>query len=276
MVNSLRKHWPEYLMEAAELGIFMVSGCSVVALLEYPGSPVHQFLPNPVLRRVLTGIAMGLTAICIVYSPWGKQSGAHFNPAFTLTFFRLGKIHAADALFYILFQFVGGVAGVLLSLWVIGGPIRHPSVNYVATSPGPYGLAAAFGGELLISFLQMTVVLKVSNHARLARFTGLFAGGLVATYISIEGPLSGMSMNPARTFASAFPGQLWTGWWIYLTAPLLGMLSAAQVYLWKQGKAGINCAKLHHQNNKRCIFCEYQHGREIKVQPAAAKAAISQ
>jgi aquaporin Z len=135
-------------------------------------------------------------------------------------------------------------------------------------------VVAAFGGELLISFLQMTMVLKVSNHARLARFTGLFAGGLVATYISIESPLSGMSMNPARTFASALPGQLWTGWWIYFTAPLLGMLSAAQVFLWKQGKAGINCAKLHHQNNKRCIFCEYQHGKDTKAETAAAKAAI--
>jgi len=275
MMNSLQKHWPEYLMEAAELGIFMVSACSVVALLEYPGSPLHQLLPNPVFRRVLTGIAMGLTAICIVYSPWGKQSGAHFNPSFTLTFFRLGKIHAADALFYILSQFVGGVSGVVLSLWLVGSPVRHQSVNYVATTPGAYGLAAAFVGELLISFLQMTVVLRVSKDSRLARFTGLIAGGLVATYISIESPLSGMSMNPARTFASAFPGQLWAGCWIYFTAPLLGMLSAAQVHLWKQGKAGINCAKLHHQNNKRCIFCEYQHGKDAKAETAAAKAAIA-
>ena len=275
MMNSLRKHWPEYLMEAAELGIFMVSACSVVALLEHPGSPLHPFLPNPVFRRVLTGIAMGLTAICIVYSPWGKQSGAHFNPSFTLTFFRLGKIHAVDALFYVLFQFVGGVSGVFLSLWLVGGPVRHPSVNYVATTPGAHGLAAAFSGELLISFLQMTVVLKVSNQARLARFTGLVAGGLVATYISIESPLSGMSMNPARTFASAFPGQLWTGWWIYFTAPLLGMLSAAQVYLWKQGRAGINCAKLHHQSNKRCIFCEYQRQKDAKAEAAAAKEAMA-
>ena len=274
-MNSLRKHWPEYLMEAAELGIFMFSACSVVVLLEYPGSPVHQFLPNSVSRRVLTGMAMGLTAICIVYSPWGKQSGAHFNPSFTLTFFRLGKIHATDAFFYIVFQFLGGVAGVLVALWVFGGLIRHPSVNYVATSPGQYGLAAAFGAELLISFLQMTVVLKVSNHSRLARFTGLIAGGLVATYISIESPVSGMSMNPARTFASAVPGQLWNGWWIYFSAPLAGMLSAAQVYLWKQGKAGINCAKLHHQNNRRCIFCEYQHSKKVKAGPAPAKVAIA-
>ena len=109
-------------------------------------------------------------------------------------------------------------------------------MNYASTIPGPYGLAAAFGGELLISFLQMMVVLKVSNHARLARFTGLIAGVLVATYISIESPLSGMSMNPARAFGSAIAGQLWNGWWIYFTAPLLGMLSAAQIYVWKEGR----------------------------------------
>ena len=271
--ETVWKHWPEYLMEAAGLGLFMVSAVVITTLLEYPGSPLHGALPEPTTRRVLIGVAMGLTAICIVYSPWGKQSGAHFNPSFTLTFFRLGKLHATDALFYVLFQFVGGVAGVVLSLWLVGSPVRHPSVNYVATTPGAYGLAAAFGGELLISFLQMTVVLKVTNHARLARFTGLIAGGLVATYISVESPLSGMSMNPARTFASAFPGQLWAGWWIYFTAPLVGMLSAAQVYLWKQGKAGINCAKLHHQNNKRCIFCEYQHGKDIKAEPKTVRAA---
>jgi aquaporin Z len=145
----------------------------------------------------------------------------------------------------------------------------------VTTIPGAYGLAAAFGGELLISFLQMTIVLKVSNHARLARFTGLIAGGLVAAYIGIESPLSGMSMNPARTFASAFSGQVWTGWWIYFTAPLLGMLSAAQVLLWKQGKAGVDCAKLHHQNSKRCIFCEYQHGSAAKAEPEAASAVVA-
>ena len=80
MGEAIKHHWPEYLMEAAELGIFMVSACGVVAPLDYPGSTLYQSLPNPLVRRLLTGIAMGLTAICIVYSPWGKQSGAHFNP----------------------------------------------------------------------------------------------------------------------------------------------------------------------------------------------------
>ncbi len=259
MLESLKTHWPEYLMEAAELGLFMVSACTVVALLEHPASPVPQMIPYPTLRRVLVGIAMGLTAISIVYSPWGKQSGAHFNPSVTVTFYRLGKIRGADALFYVLAQFIGGVMGVLLTAVIIGSFLRHPSVRYAVTVPGPVGIPAAFGAEMLISFILMTMVLTVSNNSRLGRFTGLFAGSLVAVYIALEAPLSGMSMNPARTLASALPANFWTGIWIYFTAPPLGMLLAAEAFLMKKGIAGINCAKLHHLNNKRCIFCEYQH-----------------
>ncbi len=261
MLDSLKRHWPEYLMEAAGLGIFMISACLFVALLEYPDSPVHRVLADSTLRRVLIGIAMGLTAVGIVYSPWGKQSGAHLNPSFTLTFLRLGKVEGKDAMFYVIAQFIGGAAGVWLTAKVVGIPISHPSVNYVATVPGTFGPAVAFWAEFIISFLMMTVVLRVSNHPQLARYTGLFAGALVAIYIGFEAPLSGMSMNPARTLGSAFFSKVWTGLWIYFTAPPLGMLFAAEVYLTEKGKAGINCAKLHHQNNKRCIFCEYRNSR---------------
>jgi aquaporin Z len=117
----------------------------------------------------------------------------------------------------------------------------------------------AFIAELVISFLMMTMVLNVSNSAHIARFTGVIAGALVATYITIESPLSGMSMSPARSFASAAPARAWNSLWIYFTAPPLGMMLAAQVYLWLRGKHGVFCAKLHHDNNKRCIFrCNYQ------------------
>src|SRR5215510_9182440 len=102
MYNALRQHWLEYLMEAAELGLFMLSACTFGVLLEYPGSPVRQALTEPLLRRFLMGLAMALTAIGIVYSPLGKQSGAHFNPSVTVTFFRLGKVAPSDAFFYVI------------------------------------------------------------------------------------------------------------------------------------------------------------------------------
>jgi aquaporin Z len=257
--QALAAHWPEYLMEAAALGSFMISACAFGVLLEHPASPFHQALPNPLARRLLMGLAMGLTAVTIIHSPWGKQSGAHMNPALTLSFYLLGKIQRWDALFYGLAQFAGGVLGVLLAAAVLRTSVADPSVNYVVTVPGDRGEAVAFAAEAAISFLLLLVVLAVSNTKRLSRFTGWFAGALVAVYIAVEAPLSGMSMNPARTFGSAFSAGEWRALWIYFTAPTLGMLLAAAIYRAWRGSNGVLCAKLHHHNDKRCIFhCNFK------------------
>src|SRR5207244_11006065 len=92
-------------------------------------------------------------------------------------------------------------------------------------------MTIAFIAELIIAFILMTVVLNVSNTPHLARFTGIFAGCLIATYITFEGPFSGMSMNPASTFSSAFVGHLLTVLWISFISPVLSMQLAATLYL---------------------------------------------
>jgi aquaporin Z len=138
------------------------------------------------------------------------------------------------------------------------------------------GSGVAFLAEAVITFILMSVILNVTNTPKLARYTGLFAGALVATYITLEAPLSGMSMNPARTLGSAVPAQLWTVLWIYFIAPPLGMLLAAEVYLRRHGVQQVICAKLHHQNTKRCIFkrCGYMQGAAGGgYQPAVAYEA---
>ena len=156
---SVQLHWPEYLMEAGLLGAFMVSACVFGALYEFPQSPVHQAIMSRMLRRLLMGMSMGLTAIAIIYSPWGNQSGAHINPSVTFTFFRLGKIKAWDALFYITAQFTGAVLGVLLVArflgqrtfrsgsalrrylarpgWTVGGPLRGIHHRFHSDVRGP-------------------------------------------------------------------------------------------------------------------------------------------
>ena len=254
-VEVLRAHWPEYLMEAGLLGAFMVSACLFGVLYEFPHSPLRQAITSSLIRRMLMGASMGLTAVTIIYSPWGKQSGAHINPAVTFTFFRLGKIKTWDAIFYMAAQFAGAALGVMLVGRSLMRELADPAVRYVVTVPGKYGTAVAIVAECLITFVLMSTVLYVSNHERISRFTGLFAGLLVATYITVEAPFSGMSMNPARTFGSGVSAGVWTGFWIYLIAPLLGMLSAAELYLWRKGKVAVKCCKLHHDNDKRCIFC---------------------
>ncbi|HKA00162.1 MAG TPA: aquaporin [Candidatus Solibacter sp.] len=246
-MEALRAHWPEYLMEAAALGMFMVSACVFGVLLEHFAG---------LASRVPAGVAMGLTAVAIISSPWGQRSGAHMNPAVTLTFLSLGKIAPWDALFYAVAQFAGGVAGVLLSAQVLGAELAR--VQFVATVPGPGGPWAAFAAEFAISFLLISVVLNVANSRRFTRFTPWVTGFLVAAFISVESPLSGMSMNPARTVGSAFSSGIWTAIWVYFVAPPLAMVSAGQLYRHWRGAHRIFCAKYHHHNEQRCIFrCNY-------------------
>jgi len=243
-MRSWRENWPNYGIEAFGLGAFMVAAGIAVTLLEYPQSPLHTAIPSTWVRRTLVGVAMGLTAMVIIYSPWGKRSGAHINPAVTLTFFRLNKIRPWDAAFYILAQFLGGLTGVMLVALLVGAPFEQPPVNYVVTIPGEPGVGVAFIAEFVMSLGLMWGILNVSNSQRFPQFTGLLAGILVATYIAVEAPLSGMSINPARSFASALPAEIWTAFWIYYFAPPLGMLFAAELYLRQPQRPKVLCAKL--------------------------------
>jgi aquaporin Z len=162
--------------------------------------------------RALMGLAMGLTALGLVLSPWGKRSGAHFNPAVTLTFYRLGKIAPFDAAFYVLAQFAGAAAGVLIAAALLRSALAHPAVHYVVTA-GAYGDAVAFAGEVAISFGLMIAVLAFANTPTWNRFTPAVVATLIALCITFEAPLSGTSMNPARTLASALPARFWDALW---------------------------------------------------------------
>lgn len=251
---SLALHWPEYLMEAAELGLYMFLTCAFATLLQHPASPVRHLVPNAVARRALMGLAMGLTIVAIVMSPWGKQSGGHFNPAITVTFYHLGKVEFWDSWFYIVAQFVGAIAGVCVARYLLRGALGDDAVRYAVTVPGVFGSGVAFAAELTISFVLMFTILIATNRARMAPYTPYFAGALIALYIILETPLSGMSTNPARTLGSALHAGYWQALWIYFVAPTMGMLVAGEVYLRTRGGVAPYCGKLHHSNNKRCIF----------------------
>jgi aquaporin Z len=267
--ESLRLHWSEYLMEAGEAAFYLFSACAVATALWHPASPLQGYLPSDAVRRMLMGSAMGVTIIAIVLSPWGKQSGAHFNPAVTCTFYRLRKVAMWDTVFYCAAQFLGAVSGVALASLVLHGAPSHQAARYAATIPGIYGNAIAFVAELIISFLLMSAILFTSNHEVLARYTHYFAAVLVALYIAFESPISGMSTNPARTFGPAVYAMYWQALWIYFIAPPLGMLAAAEVFLQARQGKGPYCAKLHHHNAKRCIF---RHSEPDRATPAVRAA----
>src|SRR5262249_1273458 len=154
-IESLRQHWPEYLMEMGQVACYLFAACIFATLLQHPGSVVRQSISSDVARRTLMGLAMGTTAIAIVMSPWGKRSGGHFNPAITLTFYRLGKVEFWDAGFYVITQFLGALSGVTLARYALRGALGNHAVRYAITVPGMYGSAVAFAAELTISFTLM-------------------------------------------------------------------------------------------------------------------------
>src|SRR5262245_59997828 len=139
MTATLKRHWPEYLIEAAALGLFMVAATGFSLLLEHPASPVRRAISANFERHALMGLAMGSTAVALIYSHWGRRSGAHMNPVVTLTFLRLGKITLTDAFFDMVAQFTGGLAAVLVVSAAARGALGNPAVNYAATVPGPAG-----------------------------------------------------------------------------------------------------------------------------------------
>lgn len=260
MVSSFKQNWKIYSMEAICLGLFMMSASFFGTILEYPLSALHQAIQSGFVRLVLMGAAMGATATLLVYSPMGKLSGAHMNPAVSFTFVRLGKMKWRDGIFYMLFQCVGGVIAVYIMVLALGEGFTSKPVNYVVTAPGRLGTGAAFIVEIAIAFCMMMMVLVTSNNSRWSKYTGLFAGFFVMTYVIVSGPISGFGMNPARSLASAVPAMQFTSIWIYVLAPFIGMMAAAEFY--KRVSGVVLCAKMHHSTFYKCIFdcgyCEHE------------------
>ena len=257
VTDGSRFHWPEYLMEAAEVALYLFLICFFAGFLLSPTSPIRHLLRRPIALRASMGVAVGVTVVAIVRTPWGQRSGGHFNPALTVAFYRLGKMDLADAFFYLVAQFSGAAVGVCIARFLLPNTIGRPAVRYAITTPGVRGTALAFIAELAISFVLMLTILVASNRESLARYTPYLVGTLYTTFITFESPLSGMSMNPARSLGPALHAWYWHAIWLYFAAPTLGMLVAAEVFL--RGRGGFHpyCAKLHHANNKRCIF---RHG----------------
>jgi aquaporin Z len=253
-MEALRTHWFLYVYEGAELAWFMVAACVCTVVLFGAASPVVREVSSAALRRAVMGVAMGATAVMIIHSGLGKRSGAHFNPAITLTYLWLGRIGVWDAVGYVVGQFVGGVAGVGVAALMMGRLLAQPSVEYAVTVPGIGGTAGAFGAELFMAALLMGVVLLMTNRRRLAGYTSYVVGVLIANYVFWFAPVSGFSINPARTVGSAVFAGVWTAEWVYFAAPLLGMFGAAAVYVHWFGIESVLCAKLHAAPSELCPF----------------------
>lgn len=263
-VCAWKRHWPDYLKEAAGLMIFMLGAGAFTTLFEHPGSPVRMAISSDLARHVALGCVMGLVTAGIIYSPWGQRSGAHINPAVTWSFYRLGKIDGWDATFYTVFQFLGGMLAPVLLLWGIGEPFAHEKVKYATTQPGPAGAAIAFLAEFVISFILMLALLVATNSERWKGAAGGLAAALIAIYIGLESPLSGMSLNPARSLGSALTAGQWSGLWLYFIAPVAAMLLAAETFAWMRRRCWID--RPDGRDASTCLVCDFADGPHYPVE----------
>ena len=240
MINLSRAHRKNnvqaYLMEAAALGGFVLFSGLVLILIEHPSLPVMRsgLSQYGVLRRSILGITMG--AYLSVATLLCKRSGAHMNPSVTLAFLGMSKINTGPAIFYIIAQLAGASTGALLLSVFAGKLFSHPLINYAITEPKlPYGMIGAFTAECIISFIMMFVILVMASSKKHEKYVAVVSGLLLALFIAVEAPFSGMSMNPARSFAASLAAGKWKHLWIYFTAPVISMLLAADIFLrWKK------------------------------------------
>ena len=248
LVAFLRLNWPHFVAEALGLGFFVGCAGPLAMLVEHPASAVHRALPDSeVLRRAVVGVGLGLVLVLIVYSPWGKRSGAHINPAVTLAFWQLGKIRSADAMWYVLAQVAGALGAAQLLKGLFGDLYAHPAVKYTVAQPAAPTLPSelvAFAAEFVMSLLMMLVALAALHSARLKEWTGWLLGALLAGYVVVEAPLSGMSLNPARTLGTAVAAGSYRGLWVYGLAPPLAMWLATVAFLRFHHGQPLECAIL--------------------------------
>ena len=221
-------------MEAAGLAGFVLGAGCLAVFLEHPDFPAMQSSfggeENAIWRRVPLGLIMGAYIALVVYL-FGEKSGAHINPATTWAFFRLGKISFTDSVFYTAAQFAGAIAAAQLLKLALGEWFAHPKVGYGVTKPMlPHDSMSAFVAEFIISFVLTFAVLIVISYKRLEKYAPPVSGVLIGLYLIFELPFSGMSLNPARSFAAALAAHKWEHLWIYFVAPPVAMLLAAEIY----------------------------------------------
>ncbi len=254
--SSLGKmfHWPEYGAELLGTGFLIFVGLSAVVFDFGKGLLPSSLIPDVSLRQLITGLIFAGSGSLVAISPLGKLSGAHINPSVSLAFWAQGKMKHIDLIGYIVAQFLGAIIGEVLLVFVWRN-YAHSVTNGMTLPGAGYPLWLVFVAEMsLTCLLVLLIFLFVSSH-HLMRWTPLMNWFLVATMVWLESPISGTSLNPARSMGPALITWLWTSQWLYCVAPPLGGLLAVGLFrLVTIGERDVLTGKLFHEPRYRSIF----------------------
>ncbi|GCE31955.1 hypothetical protein KDA_74390 [Dictyobacter alpinus] len=262
-----RLHWPEYASELMGTAWLVFIALSVVSFSFGAGSPLAILLPNRSVRWLMAGLMLATSGPLVAISPPGKLSGAHLNPAISLAFWLQGKMHQHDLIFYIVSQLLGAVFGAGLAVHIWGQ--RAASVHNGVTAPGAgYPLWSVFLIEMGCTCLLILAIFLFVSSPRLMHWTPLMNWMLVALIYWQVAPISGSSLNPARSFGPAFVSWFWHAQWVYVLASLCGALLAVVLFrmLMLAGNNDVLTAKMFHVPRYRCIFQQVQ-AAQINTDP---------
>jgi aquaporin Z len=264
-VGTMKAPWVLFFSELVGTALLVVVGLSLVIVDFGTGSPLANLLPNPGVRRLITGFLFGTTGGLIALSPVGKVSGAHINPVVTLAFWLQRKMRAGHAVGYVLAQLGGAILGALpLLAWGRMGE----SIHFGATLPGPgYDAGTAVLGEIVATFALVVGLFFFLSHRRIRSFTPLLFPFLYALMVYLEAPISGTSTNPARSLGPALVSGDWRDWWVYWLGPLLGTFLglAAHRFTWRGLEAEV--AKIYHfEHDPYGVFKEVERVMEDSLE----------
>ena len=247
-------NWSEYGAELLGTTFNILVGFSIITFNFGKGLPIEHLIPAASPRLLINGLIFAGSGALFTISPLGKLSGAHLNPCVSLAFWLEGKMHKHDLLGYIVGQFLGAILGTSLALFLWRN--YFVSVNYCITSLGVgYPLWYVFLAEVFMTFLLVLSIFIFLSHRHLMRWTPVMVWLLVATMVWLGAPISGTSLNTARSVGPAFVAWSWQDQWLYCIAPPLGALVGVKVFrLVTMGEREVLTGKLFHVPNYRCIF----------------------
>jgi aquaporin Z len=247
-------HWPEYGAELVGTAFLIIVGLSAVVFDFGQGLPMSHLIPSMSLRLLIMGLIFAGSGSLVAISPFGRLSGAHINPSVSLAFLVQGKMQVHDFFGYVIGQIAGAILGEVILVLAWGS--YAASVHNGMPLPGAgYPLWLVFLAETVLTFLLVFLIFVFVSSHRMMHWTPLMNWLLVATMVWQEAPISGTSLNPARSFAPALLTGLWLDQWIYWLAPPLGALFAVGAFrLLSAGERDVLTGKLFHVPHYRSVF----------------------
>jgi MIP family channel proteins len=211
--------WAPYIAEGIGTFGLVFAGCGAIMI---------DTLSDGQVTHVGVELVFGLIITVMIYA-FGHISGAHLNPAVTLAFVLVRHFPLKRLIGYWMAQLAGAILAAACLRFLLGN-VAHLGATIPA---GDGGAWQSFGLEVLLTFFLMLVIMAMATDTRaVGQAAALAIGATVGLEALFAGPISGASMNPARSFAPALLSGTWTGQWVYLLAPMLGAVLGAYVYRW--------------------------------------------